>query len=439
MHSRHGFSLAGLILLFVFASPAASAVPQEPAVATATLRAISVEGLQHLSEAQVVSLAAIPVGSPVSKPDLQAAADRLLQTGLFASVNYTFQERSDGLYLTFKLSETPRVPAFFDNLPWFSDSELTGSIRNVLPFYDGTLPEAGAAVEQATTAISALLAAHGVHTAVEHQLIANPLGEGSVQEFRIADSAPLIAKLEFADPALAASRVLQQHLGEIEGKPYSRMAIDLFLAEQVRPIYLQQGLLSVKLGPPEVRLSGNPSQKLPDRVSVFVPVTAGPVYHWKGAQFTGNNLLSVFTLTNAIGLKSGQVADGQALEAAWARAEDEYARNGYLDAKIAPSAAFDEQAHTVFYRVVIQEGRQYKFGKLVLTGISAAAERHLRAAWPNLAGEPFDKLKYEEILDKLQTHREQIFIDLPIHYDSVGHWLEKNSETGIVDALLDFK
>jgi len=156
-------------------------------------------------------------------------------------------------------------------------------------------------------------------------------------------------------------------------------------------------------------------------------------------QFSGNNLLSVFTLTNAIGLKTGQVADGQAIEAAWTRAEDEYARQGYLDAKVEPSADFDEQAHTVSYRVVIQEGRRYKFGKLVLTGISPAAERRLRAAWPNLANEPFDKLKYEEILAKLQLHREQIFIDLPVHYDTLGHWLDKNAETGIVDALIDFK
>jgi hypothetical protein len=40
---------------------------------------------------------------------------------------------------------------------------------------------------------------------------------------------------------------------------------------------------------------------------------------------------------------------------------------------------------------------------------------------------------------KLQVHKEQIFVDLPIHYESVGHWLQTDPDTGNVDVLLDFK
>ena len=74
-----------------------------------------------------------------------------------------------------------------------------------------------------------------------------------VEEFHIDGASLHIAGVTFSDAALNASRVVQQQLGELRGKPYSRMAIDLFLTEQVRPIYLQQGYLRAKLGPPEVR------------------------------------------------------------------------------------------------------------------------------------------------------------------------------------------
>jgi hypothetical protein len=63
----------------------------------------------------------------------------------------------------------------------------------------------------------------------------------------------------------------------------------------------------------------------------------------------------------------------------------------------------------------------------------------LRAAWPILAGDVFDKAKFEDILLKLQTHPEQIFVDLPVHYESVGHWLETDDGAGTVDVLMDFK
>jgi hypothetical protein len=76
---------------------------------------------------------------------------------------------------------------------------------------------------------------------------------------------------------------------------------------------------------------------------------------------------------------------------------------------------------------------------LGLTGVSPTAEKRLRAAWPILSGDIFDKTKYEDILLKLQVHKEQVFVDLPVHYESVGHWLQTDAETGMVDVLLDFK
>src|SRR5277367_2716884 len=125
---------------------------QAPATATANLHEIRTEGLKTLTEPQVTDLTQLQKGSPVGKSDLQAAADRLLQTGMFAKVNYTFQTRADGLTVTFQLEEAPRVPVYFDNIPWFSDGELGDAIRKKAPFFDGTLPEAGAVVDQATDA-----------------------------------------------------------------------------------------------------------------------------------------------------------------------------------------------------------------------------------------------------------------------------------------------
>ena len=89
--------------------------------------------------------------------------------------------------------------------------------------------------------------------------------------------------------------------------------------------------------------------------------------------------------------------------------------------------------------MAIQEGKQYRFGKIVLTGLSPAAEKKLHAAWPIPPGEVFDKIKFEEVLVKLKLHQEQIFGELPLHYEEVGHWLQADANTGTVDVLLDFK
>jgi outer membrane protein insertion porin family len=428
----------GILLLFLLplAFPASA---QAPDVAFSPLREIRVDGEKRLTESQIIAITGLTPGTQITKNDLQSAADKLVQSGLFAKVSYNFQTKLASVFVTYHVEESPRIPVYFDNLPWFADSALGDAIRAKFPFFDGTLPEAGAAVDQAVDAVKELLASRGVQGSLEHTVIANPTGEGNVQEIRIEGAALQIAKLEFSDPTLSASKAVQQHLSEILGKPYSRMTIDLFLAEAIRPIYLQQGFLRAKLGPPEVRLTGDPSQKLPSQIPVYVPVVPGDVYRWQEVRWVGNTLVSEFALSAMLGIKHGNVADGMQIEAGWDCVREEYAHRGYLEAKLDPVPSYDENAHAVSYSVSIREGPQYHFGRMILTGISPAAERRLRAAWPVVAGDIFDKAKFEELLVKLQTHQEQVFGELPLHYENVGHWLQTDPSKGTVDVLLDFK
>jgi outer membrane protein assembly factor BamA len=411
---------------------------QSPDAVTAPLREIHADGAKLLTEAQVIAITGLIPGAQIGKSDLQTAADKLVESGLFAKVSFNFQTKVAGVLVTYHVEESPRIPVYFDNLPWFTDSALGDAIRSRIPFFDGRLPEAGAAVDEAVEAVKELLSSRGVQGSLEHTVIANPDGEGNVQQIRIDGADLQIAKLEFSDPSLKDSKAVQQHLSEILGKPYSRMTIDLFLSEAIKPIYLQQGFLRAKLGPPEVRLAGDP-QKLPAQIPVFIPVAQGEIFRWKESHWRGNTLVSVFTLNGLLGIKQGEVADGMHIEAGWDRVREEYAHRGYLEANLDPAPAFDDQAHTVSYLVSIQEGPQYHFGKMVLTGLSPAAERKLRAAWPFAAGDIFDKAKFEELLAKLQTHQEQVFGELPLHYENVGHWLQTDSAKGTVDVLLDFK
>lgn len=422
--------------------PLSSAHAQTPSAApssTAAIREIRADGLKSLTVPQITAISGLQTGAEAGRDELQAAADKLLQSGLFAHVKYNFQSRADGLVVTFHLEEAERIPAYFDNLPWFTDGELNDAIRAKLPFYDGKLPTAGAVVDQAAEAAGEFLATHGLQAAIEHQVVGDPNGDGNVQEFHIDGAALKISSMEFSDASLNSSKMVQQQLAELKGKPYSRMAIDLFLAEQVRPIYQKQGYLRAKLGPPEIRLTGNPNQKLPEQIPVFVPVTPGSVYKWKGVEFSGNSLLSTVTLNSDLNLKIDEVADGMAIEAGLDRIREEYAHVGHLDAKIDPVPSYDDQAHTLSYRVRIDEGKSYKFGALTITGLSPTAEKRLRDAWNIPQGELFDKTTYEEFLTKLQTKPSEIFHSLPVHYENVGHWIQPDEANRTVDVLLDFK
>jgi len=406
---------------------------------TAELREVRSDGQKKLTEGQIAALTGLQAGSQVGREDLQKAADKLVASGLFATVKYDFKTRTEGLTLSFHLTESQRVPAYYDNFPWFGDSELNDAIRAQLPFFDGTLPEGGNVVDVAADAIHGLLLAHKLDLPVQHQVVGNPLGDGNIQQFTVEGAGLKIANLSFSDAALATNPVVQQHLSEIDGKPYSRTTIDVFLAEQIRPVYLRQGYLKAKLGPPEVRLSGPPTAKLPQELPVYVPIAAGDVYRFGDAQWSGNNVISSISLASYLGLKTGGVANGMEMQAALEQIREEYGRRGYLDATVQPETVFDDAAHTVSYRIAVTEGRQYHMGGWVITGISTNAESRVRSTFPLAAGDVFDKIKYEDFLAQLQSHSKDIFGELPVHYDSVGHWLRADADHGTVDVLLDFK
>jgi len=406
---------------------------------TAPLREIHADGLNTLTVAQITELSGLTIGKEVGREELQIGSDALVRTGLFANVSYNFVTRNDGVLLTFHLQENHRLAVSYDNLPWYSDSELNEAIHKDLRFFDGTLPEAGAVVDIAAKALTNFLASKGAPSQVEHLVLASPLADDSIQQFRAEGLTPRIASVDFSDPDIKQSRAVQQHLSELIGKSYSRLAIDVFLAEQIRPIYFERGYLHAKIGPAEVRLSGNPNQKLPEEIPIYIPCDSGAVYRWKDVTWSGNNALSTITLTKTLNIKPSDVANGMAFEAGLDRVREEYGHLGYLDAKVEPAATYDDAAHTVSYAVSVAENTQYRWGTLTITGLSNSGERLVREAWAQQPGEVFDKTLFEGLLTKLEHHHEAVFHEVPVHYDTVGHYLQTDPTRKVVDVLLDFK
>ena len=138
-------------------------------------------------------------------------------------------------------------------------------------------------------------------------------------------------------------------------------------------------------------------------------------------------------------MKPGDVANGQAIIGAWDRVREEYGQRGYLEAKVTPAAVYDDAAHTISYDVTIVEGMQYRYGEMTISGMSLTGERMIREAWTLKPGDLFDKKVFEDFLFRLESKRETIFKELPVHYDTVGHYLQTDPSKGTVEVLLDFK
>src|SRR5665213_62769 len=403
---------------------------------SAAIAEIHASGSVHYSDAQVAATSGLKPGDVVTREQLQDAADRLSNLGVFKRVNYKFTTRGNKIVLDFELQDAPTFPVSFDNFPWFSDAEITTAIREALPLFDHTAPQDGTMIDEMTAVLSKLLSSRNIPGTIEHQLIASPSADAMMMQFRVEGPSVTIASIEYGDGLAQSSEKLRDRNRYLIGKPFSRFAIELFETEQVRPLYFSTGHIRVQFGEPVLDLrDAVKSQTMPStEVRLRIPITAGAVFHFAGTTWSGNNALTGAALTPLPLVKPGELADGTKIMAGWQRVEQEYEHRGYVDVKIDPQPRFDEPAATVTYNVTITEGPQYHMGELVVSGLSIDAERLLRAAWRQARGDPFDRIYFDAMLMKLEKPSPAIFGELPVHYSEMGHWLRVNSENHTMDV-----
>src|SRR5260370_8165833 len=106
------------LFLFLF-PPAFPASAQTPGAASSPLREIHAVGEKFLTEAQVVAITGLTAGTQISRNDLQAAADKLVQSGIFAKVSYNFQTKVTGVFETYHVEQSPPIHLSFNNFPSF--------------------------------------------------------------------------------------------------------------------------------------------------------------------------------------------------------------------------------------------------------------------------------------------------------------------------------
>ncbi|MCL6480683.1 MAG: FtsQ-type POTRA domain-containing protein [Firmicutes bacterium] len=414
----------------------AAAAAQAPA---ARLDRVSIQGTAHYTSEQVLQAAGLTLGQSVTSKDLQEAADRLAQLGLFREVRYRFTSVGEAIHLEWQLVEAPTLPLLFDNVPWLTDEELLAAIRAQLPLFNGTAPEGGTMLEQIQRILEQELARVGISARVEVEVMPRITEDGMLLRFRVLGPVLNVGEILWGHSLAAEAPRLREFRGDIVGRPFSRYRLLLFARDHVLPLYLAAGHLQVSIGTPQARFAGDPNRPLPEQVVAIVPIEPGPVYQLGEVTWSGNAVLGTPELNHLLDTPTGQVADGMRLRAGWERIRDEYARRGYLDAVVHPEPSFDARTQTVRYQVHITEGPQYRFAQLVLTGLSVRAEQLVQQAWKLRSGDVLDRIYFDTFLETLRTRRQQIFGNYVVHYQHVGSYLRKNESAHTVDVLIDFK
>src|SRR6476646_4838671 len=196
------------VLFFVFLLPALAGGADR-----FNLARILVTGSERYREDDLVRATGLTVNSQVTSDDLQNAANRLGNSGAFASVQFLFKPAigAKGVEADFQVADAEKfLPAVFENFVWFSESELQEAVHQAVPLYNGQLPTSGSMSDEVSAALAKFLASKDLPSDVSYMLSAEFGQLPTAYKFKVAD-----ASLRVGDVALVgASHMLPEALAK---------------------------------------------------------------------------------------------------------------------------------------------------------------------------------------------------------------------------------
>jgi hypothetical protein len=156
--------------------------------------------------------------------------------------------------------------------------------------------------------------------------------------------------------------------------------------ELVKDAYQDRGYCKVTVSSelvPLASLGGN-------SVGLVLDVTPGMRYRFVGISWHGISAFSQSELSSLFSIQVGEVFSRTKMAHGLALVHKLYLSHGYIDYTPLPSPQIDDDAANIAYSIDVNEGRQFRFGELEVSGMQEAHRRSLLSAWEGLRGQPFE-------------------------------------------------
>ncbi|HWN10015.1 MAG TPA: POTRA domain-containing protein [Pyrinomonadaceae bacterium] len=423
-----------ILIVFTFAAPLAAA--QDARV----ISKIEFEGLQQIKAEEALSTSGLKPDQPFKLESIDAAAQRMLDSGIFKQVAYRTRTAGNKVTVTFKVEEAGGgdSPVFFDNFIWFTDEQLIEAVRSEVPLFTGRAPNIGKTPEAITRALQKLLNDQKIPGTVEYVASQDLSGHMLGHMFSVSGVKMPICTVRFPGAKNLAEEKLAAIAKEIFDTDYSGELVRGFSGMKLIAAYREAGQLRAKFAPPV----GKPDPRCQNNgVVVTLPVEEGLIYSWAGIDWTGVNALTPDQLNSVLGIKPGEVANGVKFDRGLIDVQKAYGRQGYIQSRLMPTPEFDDNARKVLYKIDVLEGPQYRMGGLAFRNLTERDAKALRDVWRMKRGDIFDQGYLDEYfkqeagraLLRLSQERQSGGKEPP----KLGTNIKANRETLTVDVTLE--
>jgi outer membrane protein insertion porin family len=337
------------------------------------------------AQGELLAASGLKPGSPLTQQEMQAAAQKLMDTGAFSDIRFAF----DGAQLLYTLKPAELQPVSYLNFPWWQQDALNAAVAAKVPLFHGAVAPESPMQQAVADALQTLLASKGIAAARVSAVPVMDLGGGAVKgvQYRIDSPAVQVGAVTFSGANPAWNPTLDAIAKAAAGQNFDG-ATEETLLKALTAVYHRQGYLKMQMtgfahGEPQIA-----GEKV--LVPVMVRVVDGPLYHVGSLQLTGDVLMKPEDFAKSAQLHAGDAANEDLLRATMAALGTPYRQHGYLRAKIDAVPQFDDTNRTVSYTITVQPGPVFTMGELKLINLNDAQKAEVLRYWPLHQGDVYD-------------------------------------------------
>ena len=369
------------------------------------IESLKVEGNHNYTVQQVLAIAGLKVGQVVGRTEFDAARDRILASGAFDTVSYTFapEAGTSGFVATFQVTEIEQVyPVQFDELH-VSERDLTATLKAKDPiFANGKLPASQPVFKRYQKWVEEYLAAKGITEKIIGGVIPGRPGE-FVISFHPDRPLPAVALIFFKGNQVVQQSKLQDAMQPAIGMPYTEDRFREALTAAVRPVYEARGRVRVAF--PSIKTTPDKDVK---GLNVTVTVDEGEPYNLGKVSIDGPTPLKPEELLEAGEFKKEEVANFDKIGDGIDRMKKMLKHAGYMNAEITMRRSINDDKRIVDLTLWVEAGTQFTMRKLTIVGLDLEGEAEINRIWTMKPGKPFNP-DYPDLF--LKTVKEEGLFD----------------------------
>lgn len=349
-------------------------------------------GAPDYSDNELLTAAGLKKGALLDYAAINAAAQRLMDTGLFEGLTTKF----DGLELTYTIHESDKVfPVVIGNLPLDNLGTLDEALHKQLPLYHGKVPGQDGYQEQVRAALEKMLSDNGLTATVLAVNTADPGHRNEVGSVTYSISTPEVHGAIAAINGVSAERLgrLQKIVDAAAKGTYDRQGTPSSVERAALLFYEDLGYAAAtakaeRHGKAQMAAGG-----------IVVPmelnIVEGNSYKLGKVEIPPDTEITQADLIKALqpeGMGAGHAVTSSITRIRFvvAMVKRFYLHKGYMHCEVTPVPSYDDATGMANYTFKVTTGDVYHLGFVKFDNVNDDLRHLLQRYWQMMPGDAFD-------------------------------------------------